>query len=174
MRTFPSVLAVASFCASMAQERFPSITGEFADGRPLELPGSPKTPFTVIGLAFGQKAQADLEGWYEPAYLRFVAKHGLFASAYQAQVYFIPLFTGLNKAAYEPSMKKFRKSATPELLGHVVFAKAELDDLKEALGLKDKDVPYFFVIDREGRIVHRTQGRFTDDKLDAIEEILPR
>ncbi|MBK9175924.1 MAG: hypothetical protein IPM46_06205 [Flavobacteriales bacterium] len=174
MRFLLITLALATFGASVAQERFPSLTGEFADGRSIELPGSLKTPFTVIGLAFGQKAQADLEGWYEPAYLRFVAKHGLFASAYEAEVYFIPLFTGLNKAAYEPSMKKFRKSATSELLDHVVFAKAELDELKEALRLKDKDVPYFFVIDQEGRIVHRTQGPFTDDKLDAIEEILLR
>lgn len=172
---FPlALLILGAGLPADAQDRFPSLRGELADGRTLDLPGEPRTPYTVIGLAIGQKAQADLESWYEPAYLRFVAKHGLFASAYQTQVYFVPLFTGLNKGAYEPSLKKFRKGAAPEVLDHVVFAKAELEEVREALRLKDRDVPYFFVIDREGRIIHRSQGRFTDEKLEAIEEILLR
>jgi hypothetical protein len=114
----------------------------------------------------------DLEAWYEPAYLRFVAKHGLFANAYRTELYFVPLFTGANKAAYEPSLKRFRKSATPETADRVVFVKTELELVRDALGLHDKDIPYFFVVDAQGRIVHREQGAFTEDKLDAIEEAL--
>ncbi len=155
-----------------AQQQFPSLQGETADGRMVELPLKTPKAFTIIGLAYSQKAQPALEEWFEPAYLRFVAKHGLFAGAYDCEVYFVPLFTGLNKAAYEPSLKKFRKSAEPGVVDHVVFSKAELDPLKTALGLTDKDAPYFFVLDREGRIVYRTQGAFTDEKLEAMEEVL--
>ena len=115
-----------------------------------------------------------MEEWFEPAYLRFVAKHGLFAGAYDCAVYFVPLFTGVNKAAYEPSMKRFRKSAAPEIVEHVVFSKADLDQLKAALGLEHRDIPYFFVLDAEGRIIHRAQGGFPDEKLEAMEEVLLR
>jgi hypothetical protein len=126
----------------------------------------------VIGLAYSQKASPLLEEWYEPAYLRFIAKHGLMAGSYEADVFFVPLFVGVNKAAYEGSLNKFRKSADPEIVDHVLFSKADIEPLKEALGLNDKDIPYFFVLDAEGRIVHREQGAFTDEKLESIEEVL--
>ncbi len=167
-----STLLLAS--ASFAQQTFPSLHGETAKGKSVQLPPTAPKEYTIIGLAYSQSAQPALEEWFEPAYLRFVAKHGLFAGAYDCDVYFVPLFTGLNKAAYEPSLKKFRKSASPEIVQHVVFCKAELDELRQALGLVQKDVPYFFVLDREGHIVYRTQGDFTEEKMEEIEEVLLR
>lgn len=172
-----SIIAIALLVISThlgAQGRFPALQGELANGNTVELPGSPKTPYIVIALAYGRQAQEALEEWYEPAYLRFVAKHGLFANAYQTELYLVPLFTGADKAAYEPSMKRFRKGAAPEVVERVVFAKAELDEVRDALGLHDKGIPYFYVVARDGRIVHREEGRFTEDKLDAIEEVLLR
>lgn len=154
-----------------AQTRFPELLGETAKGTTITLPTTGK-PWTVIGLAYSQKASPLLEAWYEPAYLRFIAKHGLMAGSYDADVYFVPLFVGLNKAAYEGSLNKFRKSADPEIVDHVLFSKADIEPLKEALDLKDKDIPYFFVLDAQGRIVHREQGAFTDEKLESIEEVL--
>ncbi|MBK8497947.1 MAG: hypothetical protein IPL52_03810 [Flavobacteriales bacterium] len=150
------------------------MSGETAEGRELTLPVKNAKAFTIIGLAYSQKAQPDLEEWFEPAYLRFVAKHGLFAGAYDCEVYFVPLFTGLNKAAYEPSMRKFRKSAAPDIIQHVIFSKADIEPLKEALDLRERDVPYFFILDGEGRIIHRAQGNYTDEKLEAMEEVLLR
>lgn len=157
--------------ALAAQNTFPTLSGETASGKAITLPTKGK-PWTVIGLAYSQKASPLLEEWYEPAYLRFIAKHGLMAGSYEADVYFVPLFVGLNKTAYEPSMNKFRKSADPEIVDHVLFSKAELEPLKAALDLKEKDIPYFFVLDAEGRIVHREKGVFTDEKLESIEEVL--
>lgn len=171
MRRAAPFLMLLLAAPALAQERFPRIAGELADGTPVELPGEGGRPL-VIGLAVSAKAQADLEGWFEPAYLRFVARHGLFAKTHQAEAWFVPLFTGLNKAAYEPSLKRFRRSAAPEVAQRVVFAKPELDALRDALGISDASVPYFFVVDRQGRIVHRASGKHTDAKLDALEEAL--
>ncbi|MBK6368970.1 MAG: hypothetical protein IPF64_03835 [Flavobacteriales bacterium] len=171
MRT---LLLVCSILPALlyAQDRFPTIQGETANGTSVTIPRTGDGPWTVVGLAYSQKATPLLEVWYEPAYLRFVAKHGLFASAYEAEVYFVPLFVGVNKAAYEPSMKKFRKSAEPAIVDHVVFSKDDLEPLQNALDLKKKDIPYFFVLDAQGRIVHREDGAFTDEKLEAIEAIM--
>jgi len=157
--------------ALTAQNTFPTLTGETASGKTITLPVKGK-PWTVIGLAYSQKAGPILEEWYEPAYLRFIAKHGLMAGSYEADVYFVPLFVGLNKTAYESSLNKFRKSADPEIVDHVLFSKTDVEPLKEALGLTEKDIPYFFVLDAGGRIVHREKGAFTDEKLETIEEVL--
>jgi hypothetical protein len=170
MRSFLFLPLVLSFAAS-AQPQFPTLTGETASGQTITVPTNGK-PWTVIGLAYSQKASPLLEEWYEPAYLRFIAKHGLMAGSYEADVYFVPLFTGLNKAAYEPSMNKFRKSADPEIVDHVLFSKDDIEPLKAALGLTEKDIPYFFVLDAEGHIVYREKGAFTEEKLESIEEVL--
>lgn len=173
MRTILFTLLLTAQAAS-AQQQFPALHGETAEGASVKLPPGSSKAYTIIGLAYSQKAQPALEEWFEPAYLRFVAKYGLFAGAYDCDVFFVPLFTGLNKAAYEPSLRKFRKSAAPEIVDHVVFCKAEIETLKGPLGLTDKDAPYFFILDREGHIIHRTQGAFTEDKLEAMEEVLLR
>ena len=157
-----------------AQQRFPTLSGETAEGKQVSLPLTSSKGYTIIGLAYSQKAQPALEDWFEPAYLRFVAKHGLFAGAYHCDIFFVPLFTGMNKAAYEPSMRRFRKSTSPQVVDHVVFVKAELDQLKEALDLTSKDQPYFFVLDKEGRIIHRVHGAFTEEQLEAMEEVMLR
>jgi len=172
MRSFLLSSAFALSSVGFAQQSFPTLQGETAEGRGISLPLANPKGYTLIGIAYSQKAQPMLEEWYEPAYLRFIAKHGLFAGAYEVDLYFVPLFVGVNKVAYEPSMKKFRKSAAPEVVDHVVFSKAEPDPLKATLGMADKDIPYFFVLDGEGRIMHRTEGAFTEDKLEAIEDIL--
>jgi hypothetical protein len=167
------LLALSIFNTLAAQGgKFPSLEGETVNGERVTLPISGGKPHTLVGIAFSQKASPLLEEWYEPAYLRFVAKHGLFAGAYDAHVYFVPLFVGVNKTAYDPSMRKFRKSASPEIVDHVLFSKAEFDPLREALDLDDKNVPYFFVLDGQGRIIHRSKGRYSVDKLDAMEEVL--
>jgi len=158
--------------ATAQVDRFPPLTGETADGRSVTLPAAGAKGFTLVGLAFSQKASPLLEEWAEPAFLRFVAKHGLFADTYEANVWFIPMFVGGNKVAYEPSLKKFRKSADPEVAEHVLFFQGEIGPYQQALSMEREDIPYFFVLDAEGRIVHRTEGTYSLEKLDAIEERL--
>jgi hypothetical protein len=173
MRTITLHLALAlSFSA--AAQTFPSITGETVSGNTVTLPRSDPREFTIVGMAFSPKASEMLDDWLEPAYLRFVAKHGLFAGEYDADIFFVPVFVGLNKSAYEPSMKRFKKSASPEIVDHVLFTKEDLEQQMNDLKMDRKEMPYFFILDRNGKIVHRTEGAYTDDKLEAMEDVLMR
>ena len=92
-------------------------------------------------MAYGQKSGPLLEDWYGQAYLRFIAKHGLFAADLDVDVYFVPLFVGLNKAGYGPTMKKLHQQGDPDVEHRVLFVKGDADGLREALGLKDKETP---------------------------------
>lgn len=169
---FIGMLLFGIASAVKAQGTFPAVSGERSDGTMVELPKASAGRYAIICMAYGQKAGPLLEEWYGPAYLRFIAKHGLFAAEIDADVYFVPLFVGLNKAGYGPTMKKLREEGDPDVAKRVVFLKGDHDGLREALGMKDKESPYVFVVDPQGRIVHRTQGAYSDDKLDAIEEAL--
>jgi hypothetical protein len=45
-----------------------------------------------------------------------------------------------------------------------------LKTYKEALDFEKKDIPYFFVVDPEGKIVYATSGKYSEAKMAAIEE----
>ncbi len=172
LKTITLCLALAIAGAATAQQPFPEITGETASGETVTLPKPDARKYTIVGVAYSQKASTMLEDWLEPAYLRFVAQHGLFAGEYDADIFFVPVFVGLNKAAYEPTLKKFKRSASPEIVDHVLFSKTDMDQLRNELGMTEKETPHFFVLNAKGQIVHRTQGAFTDDKLEGIENVL--
>ncbi|MCE2956045.1 MAG: hypothetical protein LW841_02710, partial [Flammeovirgaceae bacterium] len=57
-----------------------------------------------------------------------------------------------------------------QLLPYILFYKGELKKYKEALDFERRDIPYFFVLDPEGKIVHATSGAYTEKKMDAVEE----
>ncbi len=172
MRTTILSIALAIGTAVAAQQQFPQVTGETVNGDNITLPRSDGAKYTIVGLAYSPKASEMLDDWLEPAYLRFIAKHGLFAGEYDADIYFVPVFAGLNKATYEPSMKKFKKSASPEIVDHVLFSKQDLDPLRQQLDMNREEIPHFFVLDREGKILYRTKGPYSDEKLEAMEDIL--
>lgn len=154
----------------LAQVSFPDITGETADGAKVHLPAVGNSTWTIVAVACGKKAQPLLEEWFEPAYNRFVMKSGLFAGSYDAELYLVPVFTGLDMAAYGPSMKALRKSVDADVAGHVLFFKGDDDAFLQALGIQDRNIPYFFTVDPTGKIVRRESGKFDVDKLDALEE----
>jgi hypothetical protein len=167
----PSFLLVPLLGASLqliAQGQFPHVEGENVQGQQVHLPLQGKS-WTLIAVVASKKAQPDLEEWFTPAYNRFVMKSGLFASSYAVELFLVPVFTGMDKVAYGSSMAQLKKRVDADIAKQVVFFKGDAGDLLEALGIRDKGVPYFFTVDPEGRIVHRESGKFSVEKLDALE-----
>lgn len=174
MRNSLLLILVLATVGLRAQQVFPELAGETPTAKQIKLPKDAKGKYTILCLAYDRSANDALTQWMEPAYLRFVAKHGLFAADHDVNIWFVPMFTGMDKAAYGPVMKKFQKSEDPEVLDHVLFFKGDIDLYVRELSMSDKSLPYIFVLDDQGRIVHSTSGAFSDDKLDALEEILPQ
>jgi flagellar basal body rod protein FlgG len=78
----------------------------------------------------------------------------------------------VNAAATGTAKKKALKNIDPQLLPYILFYKGELKPYKEALDFEKRDIPYFFVLDANGKIVYATSGAFTEDKLDEVEEAI--
>lgn len=179
MRTSLTALIFLFFasCSGLAQvigKTFPSMTAETVDDKKVQLPESIKGKYTLIGLAYSKKSEAELNSWFQPVFGKFIQKtNGLFSGfAYDVNVYFVPMFTGVNAAATGTAKRKAAKNIDPQLLPYVLFYKGELKSYKEALDFEKKDIPYFFVLDRNGKIVHATSGKYSEEKMDAIEEKL--
>lgn len=153
---------------------FPTMESESLANELISIPEDLKGKFSIIGLAYSKASESDLKTWFEPAYNQFIykpEKPSIFDFSYDVHCYFIPMFTGAKRPAYQKVMKKLQKTIDRRLLPNVLFYQGTLKGYKEALGFnKGRDVPYFFVIDPDGKIVYTTYGRYTTAKMQEIVE----
>lgn len=168
------ILAIESSIAQVEGTMFPEMKAETVDDKKVTLPTDVRGKFTLLGLAYSKKSEDELNTWFEPIFSKFVQKaEGLLAGmGYDVNVFFVPMFTGINAAAEGTAKRKAMKNLDPLLLPYILFYKGDLKPYKEALDFQKRDIPYFFVINPEGKIVYATSGSFSESKLDAIEEVI--
>lgn len=147
---------------------------ETVEDQKVKLPESTKGKYTLLGLAYSKKSEDELNSWFSPVFNKFIQKtKGLLAGfEYDVNVYFVPMFTGVNAAATGTAKKKALKNIDPQLLPYILFYKGELKSYKEALDFEKRDIPYFFVLDPTGKIVFATSGAYSEVKLDQVEEVI--
>jgi hypothetical protein len=160
--------------AQVTGKMFPEMEAETVEDKKVKLPQDTKGKFTLLGLAYSKKSEEDLNSWFQPVFEKYIQKTtGVLAGfTYDVNVYFVPMFTGINAAATGTAKRKALKNIDPQLLPYVLFYKGELKPYKESLEFDKKDVPYFFVLDPNGKIVHATLGKYSDDKMSEIEDVI--
>ncbi|MEO6882619.1 MAG: hypothetical protein ABI199_01195 [Bacteroidia bacterium] len=171
---FIIILITANFIgkAQVVGTIFPDITGETFDNKAVTLPQDTKGKYTIIGMAYSKSAESDLKTWLNPAFNKFIAKTGLMDSTYDVNIYFIPMFTGTNSATEGIAKNKLEKGTDKKLFPYVLFYKGALSKYKKALAFDKKDTAYFYVLDKDGKIIYATSGAFSEDKMDAITDKL--
>lgn len=174
-RFLTPLLVVCSTAFSFAQvvgTVFPALEAETVEDKVVVLPDDTKGKYTLVGMAYSRKSEDELNTWFQPVFQKFIQKGtGIMASfGYDVNVYFVPMFTGVNAAATGTAKRKAVKSIDPQLLPYILFYRGEIKTYKKALDFEKKDIPYFFVLDPDGKIVYATSGRFTQAKLDEVEE----
>lgn len=168
---------IALNAVSLAQvigKTFPDMEAETVEDKKVNLPQQVKGKFTLLGLAYSKKSEDELNTWFQPVFEKFIQKNkGLFEDfGYDVNVYFVPMFTGVNAAATGTAKKKALKNIDPNLLPYILFYKGELKPYKDALDFEKKDVPYFFVLDKDGKILYATSGSYSTKKMDEVEAVL--
>ena len=93
-------------------------------------------------------------------------------SSYDVNAYFVPMFTGVKTAATKTAKRQALKKMDPRLIPSILFYKGKLKPYKESLDFQQKDIPYFFVLDKKGKIVYATSGRCTSEKMAKVEELV--
>lgn len=151
---------------------FPILVGETLEENTIEIPTATAGKVTILGMAYSKKAESTLKTWYQPMYDKFVLKLGIFDEFYDVNMYFIPMYTGGKKAAYDPTMKKLKESNRTDLFPYILFYKGEMDPYLEPLAMENKNLPYFFVLDEKGTVLYAAKGLFSEEKMEKIEEIL--
>ncbi|HOX82132.1 MAG TPA: hypothetical protein PLJ60_00415 [Chryseolinea sp.] len=167
-------LAAVDVRAQVVGKMFPEMVAENVEDKKVTLPKDVEGKYTLLGLAYSKKSEDELNSWFQPVFQKFIQKsNGLMSGfGYDVNVYFVPMFTGVNAAATGTAKRKAIKNIDPQLLPFILFYKGELKPYKEALDFEKKDIPYFFVLDKTGKIIYATSGKYTEDKLDKVEEVI--
>ena len=171
-------MAFVGFISAQAQKgnQFPALEGESLVHGMVNIPDDVKGKHTLIGLAISKDSEKYLKYWFNPIYQQLIKKpdpNSLFAFEYDVNVYFIPMLTGAKRPAYQKVMEKVEKEVDRQLHPHILFFKGTLKEYKEALNIEDKNVPYFYLLDTDGKIIYATNGMYTDAKLQKIIDLLP-
>jgi hypothetical protein len=169
-----AIVVTLSVHAQVVGKMFPDMEAETVEDKKVKLPQDVKGKYTLLGLAYSKKSEDELNSWFQPVFEKYIQKTTgvLGGFGYDVNVYFVPMFTGINAAATGTAKRKALKNIDPQLLPYVLFYKGELKLYKQALEFDKKDVPYFFVLDPNGKIVHSAIGKYTEDKMDEIEAVL--
>src|ERR1700749_4522952 len=98
---FSIYMLLSVFVFAQNGKLFPTVKGETLEGKVVSVPEDTKGKYTLIGMAYSQKSEDQLKTWFQPAFSAFIdkSKPSLFEEKYDVNLYFIPMFTGVNKAA---------------------------------------------------------------------------
>jgi len=163
--------AILSFnTKAQVGKQFPELSGETLEDKTVSIPKDTKGKYTLIGLAFSKQAEEDLHTWIDPIYNTFINSSAIVD--YDVNVFLIPMFTGAKQPTMNMAKKQMKENTDKSFYKNVLCYHGELKKYKEELEMTEKDKPYFFVIDKNGKIVYSTSGSFTEVKLDAIEDKL--
>lgn len=154
---------------------FPAMVCEDYNGKKVNLPDDTKGKYTLLGMAFSKDAETNLKTWINPMYNKFIAKKDADVFdptySYDINLFFVPMFTGINQLASKSSKEKIKSLTDKELYAYLLFYEDE-KTYKEELDFKKKDVPYFFVLDKTGKIKYATFGSFDDKKMEKILDVI--
>ena len=145
----------------------------------VELPRATEGKLTVLALARSKKAEQALNSWMQPLYQTFIHEYkedDWLAPAREdyddVELYFVPMFSGLNKMAANKVRKDMQSNLPEKFHQYMLIFEGKDKVYEQKLDMGDKDKPYFFVLDKNGRITYATSGRYTESKLSGIEEAI--
>ncbi len=157
---------------------FPAMQCENYNGKKITIPAETKGKYTLLGMAFSNSAEDDLKTWINPVYNKFIIKNDQsqadafdVSQEYDIHLFFIPMFTGLNQLTSKQSKEKIKSHTDKELYDYLLFYEGD-KSYKEELNFEKKDIPYFFVLDKTGKIVYATSGKYDDKKMEKIIDII--
>ena len=147
---------------------FPTIIGVALNDKSMSLPIK-NGKFSIVAIAFNKSAEDELKKWLNPLYDTFMNKDKGKLSmdeAHDVNFYFVPLIGGLKMVA-----NKFKETTDKAFWPYIMDTdKTDIKLQQKLLDIKDNKIPYFFVLDKDGKVLEVQSGDFSEDKVDKLEE----
>jgi hypothetical protein len=151
---------------------FPAVVGTTLDDKTITLPVK-NGKFSIIAIAYNRGAEDDLKKWLNPLYDNFMKKEKGTSNFDMAELYdvnfvFVPMIAGFKKIAED-----FKKGTDKQFWPYIMDTeKTDVKELQKQLGVEDNKIPYFYVLNKEGKIVEVQSGKFTEAKMEKLEDAI--
>lgn len=165
-------MSVALVSFAQKGETMPAINGVTLEGKNVTLPIK-NGKYSIIGMAYHRGAEEELKKWLNPLYYAFVKKPTGKKTFDVSEIYdvnfsFIPMISGFKKIADD-----FKASTQKEFWPYIVDTeKTDIKTIKKQLGVKDDRIPYFYVLDKNGKIIEVQSGEYSEKKVSALEDAM--
>jgi hypothetical protein len=149
---------------------FPAVIGKSLNEKAMALPIK-NGKETIVAIAFHRGAEDELKKWLNPLYYTFIKKEKGANKLDMSEVYdvnfvFIPMISGFKKIADD-----FKGGTDKEFWPYIMDTeKTDIKAVQKQLGITDNKIPYFFVVDKNGKVLEAQSGDFSEAKVDALEE----
>lgn len=172
MKQFILLLLLINTLLANAQKGqvFPIINGKSLADKPMTLPiKNGKT--SIVAIAFHRGAEEDLKKWLNPLYYTFIKKpkgqtNFDMADIYDVNFVFVPMISGFKKIADD-----FKNSTDKEFWPYIMDTeKSDIKGIQKQLAISDNKIPYFFVVDKDGKILEVQSGTYKETKVEKLEE----
>lgn len=151
---------------------FPEVKGTTLDDKAISLPAK-NGKYSIVAIAYHRGAEDDLKKWLNPLYDNFIRKEKGSSNFDMAEVYdvnfvFVPMISGFKRIAED-----FKSGTDKEFWSYIMDTeKTDIKELQKQLGVEDNKIPYFYVLDKEGKIVETQNGKFTEAKMEKLEDAI--
>lgn len=166
------LLGFSTIISAQVGEMFPKIETYDLNEEKIVIPEDTKGKFTLVGIAFSEDAQEDLYSWSEPVYNNFLNENSLASLVYDPNVHLILMFTGANQLVYNKARKEITEGTDKTLRDNVVLYKGGMGDYRDILKMKNRKEPYFYVLDKDGKIIYATKGRYNRKALEEVGDLI--
>ncbi|MDO9000514.1 hypothetical protein [Sediminibacterium sp.] len=167
-----TILLAALNCSSQKGKTFPLMVGSTLENKGTSLPIK-NGKQTIVAVAFNKGAEDELKKWLNPLYNTFMVKASGpktidVSAVYDVNFVFVPVINGLKKVAED-----FKKGTDKAFWPHIMDTeKTDMKDVELILDIKDRKIPYIFVLDKNGVVLDVQTGNYSEDKIDAMEEAM--
>ena len=165
---------------SLVGKQFPEMVCEDYNGKKIILPAEEKDKCTLLGIAFSNDAEKELQLWINPICNKFAPKEDgkkvdPFAvnAGYDINLFFIPKFSFLNKIVSKSSKEKIKADTDKDLYPYLLFYEGN-QTLRKDLDVDKKDIPYILLLDKTGKIIYAASGKFDEKKLNKITDAIDK
>ncbi|MDW7693600.1 hypothetical protein R9C00_02505 [Flammeovirgaceae bacterium SG7u.111] len=169
------LVSISTESFSQVGKRFPEVSGWTLANKTMGIPSSTQGKVTLVGVAYSKKSDQLLKGWYDPIYKNFInpTQMAFFGDdPYDVNIYFVALLKGITKAATGSIVQKMENGIDKKYHENILMYQGKISSYKSELGLGKKDVPYFFVLDKAGKVLYKTSGAYSAKKMYEIKSAI--
>lgn len=173
-KTIGTLFSLVAAVATHAQvgKFFPILEGSLLDGKAVSVPLN-NGKKTVVGVVYSRDAEDVLKKWLQPLYETFVEtdKGPMdMSESYDVNFVFVPMIKGMKLVREE-----FKKSTDQSYWKYILDTeKADIRISQKELLVTDTKIPYFYVVDKNGKVLEVQSGGFTEQKLEKLEEAVEK